>query len=122
MDEEIFDWIKRILNLKVSPEGFDCSELTPDDWQTIGSRCHGRDWFRLLILKPEFADRCPWRNYPGDAWGSLLSAQPQFAGNCDLAKLSDEDWDSLLTDQPQFAAKRGRPVGEFREKDAEKAP
>ena len=104
MDKEVFDWINAKLNLDMAAEDFALSKLTPEDWETIASRCnYGRDWCKLLDLKPEFADRCPWDALSGSDWEWLLSKKPQFADRCNWKKLDGYDWSCLLLKQPQFA-------------------
>ncbi len=79
-DKEISNWIKKKLALTRSAKDFAPAELTPQDWETIVSRCsHGHDWNNLLCLKPEYADKCPWENLSGCDWRELLGDQPQFA-------------------------------------------
>ena len=62
-------------------------------------------WSRLLMEKPEFADRCNWKVFEGVDWANLLSTQPQFADKCNWSKLRGCDWANLLSAQPQFADK-----------------
>ena len=76
MDQAVFDWINAKLGVGKfgSAEDFELSKLTPQDWETIVSRCsHGYNWCDLLKLKPEFADRCPWDKLNGNDWRYLLS-------------------------------------------------
>ena len=79
-DEEITRWMQSKLSLTRSMKDFDPAELTPQDWETIVSRCsNGWDWSGLLQKQPQFADKCPWDKLSGEDWMDLLRGQPQFA-------------------------------------------
>ena len=79
-DKEISNWIKKKPALTRSAKDFAPAELTPQDWETVVSRCSDYgDWSKLLQLKPEYADKCPWEKLDGTEWRWLLEKQPQFA-------------------------------------------
>ena len=73
---EVLSWIRLKLLLPPSAKDFDLAELTPQDWETIVSRCYdGWEWRNLLQLKPEFADKCPWNKLEYGDWVYLLSGR-----------------------------------------------
>ena len=80
--------------------------MTQQQWELLADRCYrGLDWCRLLQLRPDFADRCPWVELDGWDWSNLLQVQRQFTDKCDWKKLDGSNWSYLLRFQPQFADK-----------------
>ena len=67
-------YLKGLAWVKYKPM-FDLSEELPDlsletmtlqQWELLADRCYtGGDWCRLLQIRPDFADRCPWEKMEG---------------------------------------------------------
>ena len=105
-------WVKYKLMLDI-PEALaelTLETMTPQQWELLAERCYtGRDWYRLLLIRPDLADRCPLEKLEGGGGtlGWFLGEHPEFADNCEWSKLDGSDWRYLLQKRPQFADKCG---------------
>lgn len=82
-------------------------------WRICCNANIARFWQRLLTVRPEFANRCPWRCFQGDSiWQSLqdeafclaLKLTPEeLAQKFNLHTLSQPDWDEVLKVAPGLA-------------------
>ena len=58
---------------------------------------------KLLIMHPEFANKCNWESLDFQDWYVLLKKQPQFAKKCKIIKdFPREDWNELLEKHPEL--------------------
>ncbi len=62
-------------------------------------------WSNLLKVRPEFADRCPWKMLAGSGWNELLIGRPEFYEHCRWDLLKPADWDTLIREQPGFLSR-----------------
>ena len=88
---QMYEWIYEWLRVKANGGDFPSDALS--------------DWVMLLVVQPQFADKCDFSRMSGRDWAILLSRQPQFAGKCDWDKLDGWNWAMLLSLQPQFSDK-----------------
>ena len=103
-------WVKYklLFDLPEALPGLTLETMTQQQWELLADRCYmGLDWCRLLQLRPDFADRCPWEKLDGNNWCVLLRDQPQFGVHFPSKKLRANylDLRALLEKQPQFAGK-----------------
>ena len=57
-------WVKYklLFDLPEALSDLSLETMTPQQWELLADRCYmGLDWCRLLQLRPDFADRCPWK-------------------------------------------------------------
>ena len=104
------EWVrfKLMLDMPERVESLEPDPMTQQDWELLIERCYRDwDWWQLLMLRPEFADRCPLEldDFCGWWWSELLIKHPQLADKCPWNELDGGDWSQLLQTQPQFADK-----------------
>ena len=57
---------------------------------------------RLVVLKPELLNLCPWDDFTGDEWGDLFNVEPDYIRFCEedvLRRLSKSAWFDMLKDK-----------------------
>ena len=95
-------------------------ELLPIEWARLllsrpelADKCDkfelfdSEDWSKLLAKHPQFADKCDkWDEFDKNETLALLKAQPQLADKCDkLHEFTSKDWFQFLEAQPQLSEK-----------------
>jgi hypothetical protein len=76
----------------------------------LSSWSWGNGWFGLFRAQPEFVARFDkWDDMNGWNWYRLLMVQPNFADRCDWSKLGSVCWKQLLAEHPDLATYLSHP-------------
>jgi hypothetical protein len=88
-----------------------CSDASFVDWLRLNDLFGVSHWVRLIVARPELADKCrQWDQLSRADWNFLLSRRPEVARHCDAVNgwslLSDSDWSHVIRHEPGFVGKR----------------
>ena len=105
---------KKLVDLLLQDEN---ANVANDEFDTLS----GSDWVRLLLKKPQFADKCDcckisdalisgttvsyWHKLTAKQWCDLLMKQPQFIDKCDWSKMHRGYFEQIFNKYPDKIVK-----------------
>ncbi|MBQ4480392.1 MAG: hypothetical protein II943_07115 [Victivallales bacterium] len=83
--------------------------VSPQIWEQLAEFTDGEEWRKLIVVRPEAADHCPWEKLDVCEWWPFFKYLPQYFEKCACpAEVPARAWAYLLCTRPELATQFDR--------------